>query len=289
MSEPPANTPVNTIERAYIVRGGLPRKVLPDLCWLGGCSNSSAWPGPAAKRRPITHEPCSAFLILGSEKTLLLDTGHFAHWYSFEGQLETMLQGRGVDYIFPSHQEIPHSGNLGRLMQKFPNAITVGDVRDYHLFHPEIGQERLRPMAHGERLNLGDREWIFLDAFWKDLSGSMWGYDTKLKLLFASDGFGYIHLHEANICGTMLHEMSATQIAQATDRPALPFTGMHKRDQSARVAAFRNLMAQYPIEIIISGHTGPMMGPPLAPAIEKMLTSIATNKTGPQYLQSSPT
>lgn len=280
--------PADVIARAYIVRGGLPRLVLPDLAWVGGCSNSSAWPGPASKRRPITHEPCLAYVILGATKTLMVDTGHFAHWYSLEGQLESVLQGRTLDYVFPSHQEIPHSGNLGRLLRKYPKAIAVGDVRDYHLFHPEVALDRLVPMKHGERLDLGDREFVVLDAIWKDLSGSMWAYDTRRKLLFTSDGFGYIHLHDANVCGTMLHEMSAEQAKQATDRPALPFTGMELRDQPARVAAFRALMARYPVEIIAGGHTAPIMGPVLQPTIEKLLATIAENKTGAAFLQASP-
>ncbi len=278
----------DVIQRAYIVRGGLPRMVLPDFAWVGGCSNSAGWPGPAAKRRPVTHEPCLAYLILGATRTLMVDTGHFAHWYSLEGQLESVLQGRTLDYVFPTHQEIPHSGNLGRLLQKYPKAIAVGDVRDYHLFHPEVDLDRLVPMKHGERLDLGDREFVVLDAIWKDLSGSMWAYDTKRRLLFTADGFGYIHLHDANVCGTMLHEMSAEQVKQATDRPAMPFNGMQQRNQAARVAAFRALMARYPLEIIAGGHTAPIMGPILQPTIEKLLATIAENKTGAAYLQSSP-
>ena len=120
-----SDAPVSGATRAYIVRG-LPRRVLPDLAWLGGCSNSAGWPGPAALRRPITHEPCVAYLILGAAKTVLLDTGHFAHWYALQGQLEDMLQGRSLDYVFVSHQEIPHTGNLGRLLRKYPAAKAVG-------------------------------------------------------------------------------------------------------------------------------------------------------------------
>ena len=272
-------------QRAYIVRG-LPRLVLPDLAWLGGCSNSAGWPGPASRRRPITHEPCVAYLILGAQKTVMLDTGHFAHWHSLEGQIEQMLQGRRLDYVFVSHQEIPHTGNLGRLLGKYPQAKAVGDVRDYHLFHPEVALERLVPMRHGEALDIGDRQIVFLDALWKDLDGTMWAYDTRLKMLFGADIFGYIHQDDENICGTMLHEMSPELAERASERAALPFFGLRQRSQTSRVAAFRRLLERYPVDIITSGHTAPIMAGMTAPIIEKMIAKLDSPTEGPRYLQS---
>ncbi len=267
------------IQKAYVVRGGLPRLVLPDLAWVGGCSNSAGWPGRSG-RRPVTHEPCSAFVILGSERTLMLDTGHYGLWYSLEGQLDAVLKGRPLDYVFVSHQEVPHTGNLGRLLRKYPKAVAVGDVRDYHLFHPEIDLDRLVPKRHGDRIDLGDREIVLLDAIWKDLNGTMWAYDTRLRMLFSVDLFGYIHLDDENVCGTMLHEMQAAQFQAVTGRPALPFVGMKQRDQAARVASFRRLMASHPIEMITSGHSGPIMGDVVPRAIDRLLADIESGAVG---------
>lgn len=277
--------PRDTINRAYVVEGGLPRMVLPDLAWVGGCSSSSGWPG-RGHVRPVSHEPCVSFVILGSEKTLMLDSGHYGHWWSLDGQLDAVLQGRPLDYVFLSHQEIPHTGNMGRLLAKYPNCVAIGDTRDYHLFHPEVALDRIKIMKHGEKVSLGDRDVVMLDPIWKDLSGTMWAYDTKRKLIYTADGFGFVHTHEENLCGLMFHEMSEAQWKACTDRPALPFFGMRARDQQARVAAFRNLMKQYPIEIITSGHNGPIMGAPLQPTIEKLLVAIADTKRGPRFLMS---
>lgn len=277
--------PRDTIKRAYVVEGGLPRLVLPDLAWVGGCSSSDGWPG-RSEVRPIGHEPCVSFVILGSEKTLMLDTGHFGHWWSLEGQLDAMLQGRTLDYVFLSHQEIPHTGNLGRLFKKYPGLVAIGDVRDYHLFHPEIPLDRLRMLHHGEKVSLGDRDIVMLDAIWKDLTGTMWAYDTKRKLIYTADGFGFVHTHEENLCGLMFHEMSQDQWTACAGRPALPFFGMRARDQKLRVAAFRNLMKRYPIEIITSGHCGPIMGPRLQPTIEKLLAAIDDPAVGQRFLSS---
>jgi flavorubredoxin len=227
-----------------------------------------------------------AYLILGAQKTVMLDTGHFAHWHSLEGQIEQMLQGRRLDYVFVSHQEIPHTGNLGRLLGKYPQAKAVGDVRDYHLFHPEVALERLVPMRHGEALDIGDRQIVFLDALWKDLDGTMWAYDTRLKMLFGADIFGYIHQDDENICGTMLHEMSPELAERASERAALPFFGLRQRSQTSRVAAFRRLLERYPVDIITSGHTAPIMAGMTAPIIEKMLAKLDSPTEGPRYLQS---
>jgi flavorubredoxin len=188
--------------------------------------------------------------------------------------------------VFPSHQEIPHSGNLGRLLKKYPNCKAVGDVRDYHLFHPEIDLDRLVQMNHGDELDLGDRKIVFLDAIWKDLQTTMWAYDTKQKLIFSADTFGYIHHASENVCSTMLHEMTPELRKAVTDRPALPFVGMRNRDQKIRVEAFRRLMAKYPLEIITSGHTLPIMGPATPPAIEKLLAAISNVEQLPRFLQS---
>lgn len=268
-------------DRAYIVRGGLPRKVLPDLAWLGGCSAGAGRYLPTSgPPRAIGHEHCVAHLILGSEKTMLMDTGHYAHWWSLDSQLDAMLGGRPLDYVFLSHQEIPHTGNMGRLLAKYPNCVAVGDVRDYHLFHPEVELERIQSKKHEDRISLGDREIVFLDAFWKDLSGTMWTYDTRLKLFFGGDLFGFGHSESDNTCGTMFHEMSEDDFERHSDRHAMPFFGKNWRNQHDRVAAFRSLMKKYPIEIITSGHTGPIMGPRVSIVIEKVLARLASDGLG---------
>lgn len=259
--------------------------VLPDLAWIGGCSSSQGWPG-LSEKRPISHEPCVGCIILGSEKTMMMDTCHFGHWWSLENQIEAMLQGRPLDYVFLSHQEIPHTGNLGRLMAKYPDLIAIGDTRDYHLFHPEVPLDRIKITPHGTKISLGDRDIIVLSAFWKDLSSTMWAYDTKRKLIYTADAFGFTHTHEENVCGQLFHEMSDAEWTACTDRAALPFYGMRNRDQTPRVVAFRNLMKEYPIEIIVSGHNGPIMGERVQPTIEKLLDIIGDPTKGPSFLHS---
>jgi flavorubredoxin len=277
--------PNETIFKTYISRG-LPRMVLPDLAWVGGCTDGRGAPlrdtsVPPTPESELRHGHCVAYVILGSEKTIMVDPGHFGLWYTIDGQLDEVLQGRPLDYVYASHQEIPHSGNLGRLLAKYPNAIAIGDMRDYHLFHPEVELHRLKHMQHGEGVDLGDRQFLCLDAIWKDLSGTMYGYDTKLKLIFTPDCFEFGHQAVPDVCGVMLHEMSDEEIEKVTDlASAGPIFGGAARDQKIRVEAFRNLMKQYPIEIITSGHYGPVMGKALKPGMEKTLAALEEKPRG---------
>lgn len=265
----------NTV-RTYITSDRLPIEAAPGLHWLGGCSDSGTWPGRTIVRH--THEHCSSWLVVGSEKTVMIDTGHFAHWYAVEGQLEEALAGRPLDYILPSHQEIPHAGNLGRLMLKYPASTAIGDVRDYHLFHPEVDRQRLVVMHDGESVNLGDSEFVILDAVWKDLTGTTWGYDTRLKALFPSDGLGYVHDHEPAVCGLTVAELPEDYNAYEDWRFALPFIGMKYQSTAPSVERYRALLAKYPVEIICSAHGAPMTTD-VAEFTEIMLGVIAENKS----------
>jgi flavorubredoxin len=217
--------------------------------------------------------------VVGSEKTVIVDTGHFAHWYAVEPQLEQSLAGRTLDYILPSHQEIPHSGNLGRLMAKYPDSLAIGDVRDYHLFFPEIEQERLVMMSDGDSVPLGDGErFVILDAIWKDLTGTSWGYDTRLRALFPSDGLGYIHDHEPEVCGLTVAQLPADYVPFERWRFALPFIGMKFQSTLPGIERFRRMMAEYPTEIYCSAHGAPMIEG-VAEFTETMLGVIAENKS----------
>ena len=98
----------------------LPRPLGPGVTWLGECL---ALP----YRGEMLHSYHSLYLIDGDEGSLLVDTGHPKDWASVERQLDELLASGAppVRYLFPTHAEVPHSANLGRLLDKFPRARGV--------------------------------------------------------------------------------------------------------------------------------------------------------------------
>ncbi|AMM34468.1 hypothetical protein SA2016_3811 [Sinomonas atrocyanea] len=162
-----------------------PRQMAEGVFWLGGCLS-------AFSSGHEVHYHVSAYLVMGSRASILVDTGDPGHALLVLAQLEHALGGRPLDYVFPTHPEIPHAGNLPMLLAAYPDARIVGDTRDYHLHFPEF-DGRLERRSAGDSLDLGGREIRFLPAHIRDLENTLWAHDSGSGTLFVSDGFSFIH------------------------------------------------------------------------------------------------
>lgn len=161
------------------------RNIAPGVFWLGGCLS-------AYSAGEEVHYHVSSYLVVGSRASILVDTGDPAHRELVLAQLDAALAGRTLDYVFPTHPEIPHAGNLPAILDRYPTARVVGDVRDYWLHYPEFGG-RFDPRRAGDRIDLGDREFRFVPAYIRDLENTLWGHDSGARMLFVSDGFSFVH------------------------------------------------------------------------------------------------
>ena len=139
------------------------------------------------------HTHASAYLVVGRDAALLIDTGHAKDGPRVEAFIRSIV-GDQLTYIFPTHEEYPHAGNLDSLLTAFPGAMAIGEVRNYHLYYPEHARAgRFRQMAVGSEVDLGDRTLKVLPGVIHDLPATAWAYDNKDGLLFVSDGFGFSH------------------------------------------------------------------------------------------------
>lgn len=189
----------------------LPREVAPGVTWMGACLTFQL---PDKQ----IHGHNSTYLVQGTERAVMVDTGSPSNWNELERVLDERLDGRPLDYVFPSHPELPHTGNLPRLVAKYPDVKIVGDIRDYHLFFPTV-VDNLEPRVPGDRLDLGGGvEFVIADALILDLPNTQWGYVPSAKTLFTTDGFCYMHrpelddddpMHLPGECGLTTSELSA--------------------------------------------------------------------------------
>jgi flavorubredoxin len=199
--------------------------------------------------------------VAGDDASLIVDTGHPKDWLALSAQLDELAeQGiAGVRYVFPTHSEMPHSANLGRLLEKYPDAVAIGDIRDYHLSFPDL-QGRLCEMRAGDELDLGGTRFILVEAVIRDLVTSYWGFDTRDRTLFASDGFAYMHHHRAAECGLLADELDGLPVAEFTAvfaRHALYWTRF--TDMRPPVERLLAALAELEVAAIAPGHGCPII------------------------------
>jgi flavorubredoxin len=223
------------------------REVAPGLHWLCGCISLEY------KGRMI-HSYVAPYLILGAEKTLMVDSGHGGHWPMVKAKLDRLLDGRPLDYVFPTHPEMPHAGNVSRLLEEHPGCQIVGDIRDLHLYFPGDTARFVSKRA-GDALDLGDRTFTFHEAIVRDLTNTLWGFDDGSGTLFVADGFGFSHYHGAGECGSFAEELDeeiqADQVTFLNDAALAWIRYTDLRPIMARVDA---LVAELDVRIVAPAH-----------------------------------
>lgn len=185
-------TPGPTIPR-------FPREIAPRTFWFGCCLEVS-------EGTKILHNHNSCFLMIGDKATVLIDTAMPFGWKTLRGELAQALGGRQLDYVFPSHPEGPHMGNIGPLLETYPGLQIIGDLRNYHLYYPHA-VHRFCDVRAGDALDLGGRVLEFIPAFIHDLPNTLWGYDPGEGILFVSDAYPYTHDHEVDQCSMTSEEL----------------------------------------------------------------------------------
>ncbi len=138
----------------------------------------------------------NSYLIKG-EKNVLIETV----WKPFSKQyvkdLQKVIDLKDIDYIIANHAEIDHSGALPELMRHIPDTpiyCTKNGVRSLKgHFHEDWDFHTVKT---GDKLNLGDRELIFVEAPMLHWPDTMMSYLTGDNILFSNDAFGQHYASE---------------------------------------------------------------------------------------------
>jgi flavorubredoxin len=187
----------------------LPRELVPGVFWLGSCE---LFP----YKGDVIHSGNSLFLIVGEDAAMLVEAGlPNDHRVVFRHLDALLADGPELRYIWLTHQETPHAGGVARLLERYPTATARGNVKDYHLFFPELA-ERFVPLELSEMIDLGGTSFVAVAPVIRDLITTQWGFETRSRTLFAGDGFAYAHHHAANQCGRLAEEVAELDIPDMT-------------------------------------------------------------------------
>jgi len=134
----------------------------------------------------------NSYLIM-DEKTALMDTVDARGMKEWADNLDKALDGRNLDYIIVQHMEPDHSGSLAYAIEKYKDAIVVGNAKTFQFlnqfFEVDITDRELL-VKENDTLNLGSHELTFVMAPMVHWPEVMVTYESTEKVLFAADGFG---------------------------------------------------------------------------------------------------
>lgn len=134
----------------------------------------------------------NSYAIL-DEKTAVMDTvdGRFTHeWLD---NMESVLEGRKVDYLIIQHMEPDHSANIASFMNLNPDTTIVSSAKAFAMMKQFFGTdfaERRLVVKEGDTLCLGNHTLTFVAAPMVHWPEVMVTYDMTDKVLFSADGFG---------------------------------------------------------------------------------------------------
>jgi len=134
----------------------------------------------------------NAYLIVGKEKTALIDTvqSNFAdEWLEKIGQV---TDPKKIDYVIMNHAEPDHAGSIPRIMSVAENAklaVTKTGL-DMAKIYYDVPTERTIIVKEGDTLSLGQKTLRFIEAAWLHWPETMFSYAVEDKVLFPCDFFG---------------------------------------------------------------------------------------------------
>jgi flavorubredoxin len=198
---------------------------------------------------------------MGDTATALVDTGMPMGWDKLRTQIADTLAGRPLDYIFATHPEAPHMGNAGPLLEQYPGARLIGDLRNYHLYFPQF-THRLKSLRPGESVDLGGRRLQAVTATVRDLVNTLWAFDTGARVLFVSDGYPYTHDHTEDQCAMTSEELPEPPRTEDTSVVIEGALGWTRHVDAELIARdLDNMLARYAPRMIAPAHGGVITNP----------------------------
>jgi flavorubredoxin len=138
------------------------------------------------------HMQQNAYLVVGDDETLLWDTTSPANAAGVVSEVDSLLDGRDLDYLMPSHPEAPHAGNSFKILDAHPEADFV--VPEYETAHELYMMGDATRVSPGDRVDLGGRAIEIVDPVFVDHKVHMWAQELTTNTLFTVDLLGMVHM-----------------------------------------------------------------------------------------------
>jgi flavorubredoxin len=134
--------------------------------------------------------PVNAFVI-NAAQPVLVDTGLSALREPFLKALTDTIDPEAIRWIWLSHMDADHLGNLEQVLALAPNARVVTNflgMGKMMLRHFDVSRVHL--LEPGAVIDAGDRTLVPLQPAYYDAPETVGFFDSKSRVLFSADAFG---------------------------------------------------------------------------------------------------
>lgn len=134
----------------------------------------------------------NSYLVIGSEKTALIDTVNPGFENELLANIKTKTNPEKIDYLVMNHAEPDHANAIPFVLELAKNAKLVTSkigaqaAKDYY----DVAEDRIIVADEKTELALGGKTLRFVDAPWLHWPETMFTYLVEEKILFPCDFFG---------------------------------------------------------------------------------------------------
>lgn len=164
-------------------------EILPNIYWVGVIDwNIRKFHGHTyITKRGTTY---NAYLIL-DDKITLIDTVYAPFADELIENIKQIVPIEKIEYIVANHVETDHSGALPKVMKLCHKAKVFGTAKCKEgVYKHYFSNWDFQIVKTGDKLNLGKRNLMFIEAPMLHWPDSMFTYLTEEAVLFPNDAFG---------------------------------------------------------------------------------------------------
>lgn len=144
-------------------------------------------------------------VVIDGAEPIIVDTGTRANRRAWLDDVFSIVSPERVRWIFLTHDDVDHTGNLIEVLERCPNATLLASWFITERLTPEynLPLTRMRWIDDGESLVLGDRTLVALRPPTFDSPATRGLFDTRSRVYYASDSFGTAVPHHVDVAGDL--------------------------------------------------------------------------------------
>ncbi len=138
-------------------------------------------------------------MVIRAKEPVVVDTGFAEHREQFLEDVFSLVDPEDIRWVYISHDDVDHTGNVNELMRLAPNATLVINwfMTERMGASLEVSPLRQRWLGDGEILDVGDRKLMAIRPPVFDSPTTRGLFDTTTAVYWASDSFATPMLHVA--------------------------------------------------------------------------------------------